>query len=123
LPRWNRAGLGHAQLGHAAFDEELAGLIIVSGTASDDPEKKDLNNLINPGMPKLFVVSESDSTLNRTADMTRLYESAPDPKVFQIFPGTAHGTEFFKTQYGGELSRLMYDFLYNVRDMTQAPPP
>ncbi|MBN1451593.1 MAG: alpha/beta fold hydrolase [Anaerolineales bacterium] len=106
-----------------AFDEELAGLIIVSGTASDDPEKKDLNKMVNPGMPKLFVVSESDPTVNRVADMNRLYESAPDPKVFHTFPGTAHGTEFFKAQYGGALSRLIFDFLYNIRDTSQAPAP
>jgi len=115
------ASMGGRACVTVAFDEELAGLVVVSGTASDDPEKKDLNNMVNPGMPKLFVVSESDPTVNRTADMTRLYESAPDPKVFHTFPGTAHGTEFFKTQYGGILSRLIYDFLYNIHDTTQAP--
>jgi dienelactone hydrolase len=115
------ASMGGRACVTVAFDEELAGLIIVSGTASDDPEKKDLNNIINPDMPKLFVVSESDPTVNRTADMTRLYENAPDPKVFQTFPGTAHGTEFFGSEYGGVLSRLIYDFLYNIRDMPQAP--
>jgi dienelactone hydrolase len=117
------ASMGGRACVTVAFDEELAGLIIVSGTASDDPDKKDLNNMINPEMPKLFVVSESDPTVNRTADMTRLYENAPEPKVFQTFPGTAHGTEFFKSKYGGVLSRLIYDFLYNIRDMTQAPAP
>jgi pimeloyl-ACP methyl ester carboxylesterase len=117
------ASMGGRACVTVAFDEELAGLIIISGTASDDPEKKDLNNMINPGMPKLFIVSESDPTVNRTADMTRLYESAPDPKSFYIFPGTAHGTEFFKTQSEGVLSRLIYDFLYSIRDTTQAPAP
>jgi len=117
------ASMGGRACVTVAFDEELAGLIIVSGTASEDLEKKDLNNMVNPGMPKLFVVSESDPTVNRTIDMTRLYESAPDPKVFHSFPGTAHGTEFFKTQYGGALSRLIYDFLYNIRDTTQEPTP
>jgi dienelactone hydrolase len=115
------ASMGGRACVTVAFDEELAGLIIVSGTASDDPEKKDLNYMLNPGMPKLFVVSESDPTVNRTADMTSLYESAPDPKAFHTFPGTAHGTEFFKAQYGGALSRLIYDFLYNIRDTIQAP--
>lgn len=99
------ASMGGRACVTVAFDEELAGLISVSGTASDDPEKKDLNNMVNPGMPKLFVVSESDPTVNRVDDMTRLYESAPDPKEFHAFPGTAHGTEFFKTQYGGALRR------------------
>jgi pimeloyl-ACP methyl ester carboxylesterase len=110
------ASMGGRACVTAAFDEELAGLIIVSGTASDDPEKKDLNNILNPGMPKLFVVSEKDPTVNRVDDMTHLYESAPDPKVFHTLPGTAHGTELFKSQYGGTLSGLIYDFLYNIRD-------
>jgi len=117
------ASMGGRACVTVAFDEELAGLIVVSGTASDDPEKTDLNKMLNPGMPKLFVVSESDPTVNRTADMTRLYESAPDTKAFHIFPGTAHGTEFFKTQYAGVLSRLIYDFLYSIRDTFQAPAP
>jgi dienelactone hydrolase len=117
------ASMGGRACVTVAFDEELAGLIIVSGTASEDPEKRDLNNMVNPDMPKLFVVSESDPTVNRVDDMTYLYESAPDPKIFQTFPGTAHGTEFFKTQYGGALSRLIYDFLYNIRDTTQEPAP
>ena len=117
------ASMGGRACVTVAFDEELAGLIIVSGTASDDPEKQDLNKMVNPGMPKLFVVSESDPTVNRTADMTSLYESAPDPKVFHTFPGTAHGTEIFKTQSGGVLSRLIYDFLYSIRDTIQVPAP
>jgi dienelactone hydrolase len=117
------ASMGGRACVTVAFDEELAGLIIVSGTASDDPEKKDLNNMLNPGMPKLFVVSEKDPTVNRVDDMTLLYESAPDPKVFHTFPGTAHGTELFKSQYGGALSRLIYDFLYNIRDTSQASAP
>jgi len=113
------ASMGGRACVTVAFDEELAGLIIISGTASDDPEKKDLNNIINPGMPKLFVVSEGDPTVDRVADMTNLYENAPEPKVFHTFPGAAHGTEFFKAQYGGALRRLIYDFLYNIRDTTQ----
>jgi len=117
------ASMGGRACVTAAFDEELAGLIIVSGRGSDDPEKKDLNNMVNPGMPKLFAVSENDSTANMMDDITRLYESAPDPKAFHVFPGSAHGTEFFGKQYGGALSRLIYDFLYNIRDTTQAPAP
>lgn len=117
------ASMGGRACVTVAFDQELAGMIIVSGTASDDPEKEDLNNMVNPGMPKLFVVSESDPTVDRVDDMTHLYERAPDPKEFHTFPGTAHGTEFFKAQYGGALSRLIYDFLYNVRDVSQEPAP
>jgi len=110
------ASMGGRACVTAAFDDELAGLIIISGTASDDPEKKNLQDMLNPGMPKLFVVSEDDPTTARTADMTLLYENAPVPKQFQLFPGTAHGTELFKSKNGGILSRLIYDFLYGIRD-------
>jgi len=106
-----------------AFDEELAGLIILSGTASADPDKQDLNKILNPGMPKLFIVAERDPTVNITADMTGLYESAPEPKAFHAFPGEAHGTGFFRSQYGSEVGRLIYDLLYGIRDTIQAPAP
>lgn len=117
------ASMGGRACVTVAFDEELAGLVVVSGTDSDDPEKKDLNNLVNPGMPKLLVVSENDTAVNTYTEMTNLHESAPDPKEFHVFPGTTHGTEFFGTQYGGELGRMIYDFLYSIRDSNQASTP
>ena len=110
------ASMGGRACVTTAFDEELAGLIVISGTASDDPTKQDINQMINPGMPKLFAVSENDPNLNRTADMKALFESAPEPKSFHLLPGKAHGTEFFKTQSGSALSALIYEFLYNIRE-------
>lgn len=110
------ASMGGRACVTTAFDEELAGLVVISGTASDDPAKQDLNQMINPGMPKLFAVSENDPNLNRTADMKALFESAPEPKSFQLLPGKAHGTEFFKTQSGSRLSALIYELLYSIRD-------
>jgi pimeloyl-ACP methyl ester carboxylesterase len=109
------ASMGGRACVTTAFDEELAGLVVISGTASDDPAKQDLNQMINPGMPKLFAVSENDPNLNRTADMKALFESVPEPKSFHLLPGKAHGTEFFKTQSGSALSSLIYEFLYGIR--------
>ena len=110
------ASMGGRACVTTAFDEELAGLVVISGTASDDPAKQDLNQMGNPGMPKLFAVSEHDPNLKRTADMQALFESAPEPKTFQLLPGKAHGTEFFKTQSGSNLSALIYELLYSIRD-------
>lgn len=110
------ASMGGRACVTAAFDEELAGLVVISGTISDDPAKQDLNQMLNPGMPKLFAVSENDPNLNRTADMKTLFEGAPEPKSFQLLPGKAHGTEFFKTQSGSTLSLLIYELLYGLRE-------
>jgi alpha/beta superfamily hydrolase len=97
-----------------AFDKELVGLVILSGTGSSDPDRQNLEDIINPDMPKLFIVSENDPTTDRTLAMTRLYESAPEPKIFKTYPGKAHGTELFKS-YGQELRRTLLDFLEGIR--------
>jgi pimeloyl-ACP methyl ester carboxylesterase len=98
-----------------AFDEELAGLVIVSGTGSSDPNRQNLENFVNRDMPKLFIVSENDRTAGRTLEMTRLYESAPEPKIFKTFPGSAHGTELFSTEHGKEFRETILSFLEGIR--------
>lgn len=100
---------------NAAFEEELVGLVIVSGTGSSHPDRQNLEDFSSPDMPKLFIVSENDNIPDRTLTMTRLYESAPEPKIFKTFPGTAHGTELFASKYGQEFRETLFDFLEGIR--------
>ena len=109
------ASMGGRGCVSVAFDEELAGLVIVSGTGSGNPDKQDMANFVSPDMPKLFVVSEDDYITDRTLEMTRLYESAPDPKAFKTFPGTAHGTELFSSSYGQTFRETLLEFLEGIR--------
>jgi dienelactone hydrolase len=109
------ASMGGRGCVNAAFEQELVGLVIVSGTGSSDPERKNLDNFVSPNMPKLFIVSEDDHIADRTLSMTRLYESAPEPKTFKIFPGIAHGTELFDSKYKQEFRNTLLDFLEEVR--------
>ena len=108
------ASMGGRACVNAAFEEELAGMVIVSGTGSSDPDRKNLDGFISPDMPKLFIVSEDDHIPDRTLSMTRLYESAPEPKLFKTFPGTAHGTELFDSKYGQEFREALTDFLEEI---------
>jgi len=108
------ASMGGRACVNAAFEEELAGMVIVSGTGSSDPDRKNLDGFISPDMPKLFIVSENDHIPDRTLSMTRLYESAPEPKLFKTFPGTAHGTELFDSKYGQEFREALTDFLEEI---------
>jgi len=98
-----------------AFDRTFEGMVIVAGTGSSDPDRQNLEDFVNPDMPKLFIVSENDHIAGRTLAMTQLYESAPEPKTFMTFPSTAHGTELFSTQYGQELSETILEFLEDIR--------
>jgi len=100
---------------NVAFDKELVGLVIVSGTGSYHPDRQNLADFVSPDMPKLFIVSENDPIADRTLEMTRLYESALEPKVFKIFPGTAHGTELFSSKYGQGFREMLLDFLEGIR--------
>ena len=105
------ASMGGRGCVNVAFEEELAGLVIVAGTGSSHPDRQNLEDFVSPDMPKLFIVSENDHTTGRTQSMTLLYESTPEPKIFKTFPGTAHGTELFKSEYGSEFRSAMLDFL------------
>ncbi len=103
-----------------AFDEELAGLVIISGTGSGNPDKQNLADFVSPDMPKLFIVSENDKTADRTPVMTRLYESAPEPKIFKTFSGSGHGTELFRTKHGKEFRETLLNFLEGIRSLSEA---
>jgi pimeloyl-ACP methyl ester carboxylesterase len=109
------ASMGGRGCVNVAFDEELVGLVIVSGTGSYHPDRQNLQDFVSPDMAKLFIVSEDDPTADRTIEMTRLYESAPEPKTFKIFPGAAHGTELFGSQYGQGFRETLLDFLEGIR--------
>ncbi len=109
------ASMGGRGCVNAAFEQELAGLVIVSGTGSSDPARQNLADMISPDMPKLFVVAENDSTPERALTMANLYENAPDPKIFKLYPGSAHGTELFDSKYKQDFRDLLFEFLEGTR--------
>ena len=109
------ASMGARGCVNVAFDRELDGIIIVSGTGSSDPDRQNLADFISPNMPKLFIVSKNDHIADRTLAMTSLFESAPEPKTFKTYPGSAHGTELFDTQYARAFRETIYNFLGEIR--------
>jgi len=112
------ASMGGRGCVNVAFDEELAGLVIVAGTGSSHPDRQNLEDFVSPDMPKLFIVSENDHIAERTPAMTRLYESAPEPKIFKTFSGAAHGTELFDSKHGKALRTTILNFLEDIRSST-----
>ena len=109
------ASMGGRACVNAAFEQELVGLVIVSGTGSSDPDRQDLAYIVSPEMQKLFIVSKNDHTTDRTLTMTNLSENAPEPKTFKLFSGSAHGTELFDSPNSLEFRDMLYDFLEDIR--------
>jgi alpha/beta superfamily hydrolase len=57
--------------------------------------------------PKLFVSSQHDTYLNDTMQM---FKVAKEPKELYLYPGTAHGTGIFSTEYGQDLIKRIIAF-------------
>lgn len=60
--------------------------------------------------PKLFITSEDDKTVEPEA-LRAMYELAVEPKELKVFPGTAHGTDLFKTASGPDLQQKILEFI------------
>jgi pimeloyl-ACP methyl ester carboxylesterase len=98
---------------------ELAGLValgsaMITGYGPNDLEisEDDLGSLT---LPKAFIAAENDTHLV-VGDITRMYEASPKPKALYLLPGSAHGTDLFKTDSGSELTTILLDFLESVVD-------
>jgi len=60
--------------------------------------------------PKLFITSENDQTVEAAA-LKEMYTLALDPKELEVYPGTAHGTDIFKTDHGAALRERILTFI------------
>ena len=108
------ASLGGIASAKLAIESRASGLIIFASppkipnydfsiTASD----------LNVNVPKLFITAENDSVV--PADESRkMYEMAAEPKEWQSYPGTAHGTDVFKTDSGREAQERILAFILAI---------
>ncbi len=105
------ASMGGTACMNAALDEELAGMVVIASTAPLCMGKQYPEDLVNPAMPKLFIVADKDRYAQVVPAISSLYDRSPEPKKLKTFPGTVHGTELFGTEYGAELRDLLTHFM------------
>jgi len=60
--------------------------------------------------PKLFVASDDDRTVD-AASTRRLFDLAREPKEWQSYPSTAHGTQLLDTPHGEALRARLIAFV------------
>jgi dienelactone hydrolase len=106
------ASMGGTSCLKAALSEELVGIGVIGSAWTTGGgvsiEREDLAGLT---MPKLFVTTDNDRFTGIPATVKSIYEAAPEPKQFQEYPGTTHGTEIFGTQSRDEFRALLLGFL------------
>ena len=68
---------------------------------------------LNTEIPKLFITAENDDTVP-PEDTRALYELAAEPKDWQTYPGSAHGTELFEGESKSALQIRILEFIQGI---------
>ena len=115
------ASMGGSACLALAPETDFAGLAIIAS-----PRKLSSTTGIRMGqlaelhMPKLFVCTDNDTAGGYPTGLwevaEEMYERSPEPKQLKIFPGTAHGTQIFRTEQGEEFKGLLIEFLEGLRE-------
>ena len=108
------ASLGGLASAKLAIESNASGLIVFASPVEIErwDFKIDSEDL-NIDIPKLFMTAEEDRVVP-LASSQALYDLAADPKEWQTYPGTAHGTDLFEEDYGEEAARRILEFILSV---------
>ena len=108
------ASLGGCASAKLAVESQASGIVILASPSSIPQWDFEIQSAdLNTDIPKLFITAENDNTV--PAGATRdLYDLAAEPKEWQIYPGSAHGTDLFQGENGIELQQRILDFILKV---------
>ena len=109
------ASLGGCASAKLTVESQVDGLVVVASPAEIPQwgfaiEADDVDSDI----PKLFITAEEDGTVPLEASQG-LFDLAAEPKEWQTYPGTAHGTELFETQSKDEFQQQILEFILAVK--------
>jgi len=108
------ASLGGIASAKLANESKASGLIVLAS-----PPKIPNHDFVieasdlDVDIPKLFITAENDSVIP-ASETRKTYEMAAEPKEWQTYPGTAHGTDLFKTENGKDAQERILAFILAV---------
>ena len=108
------ASLGGCASAKLAVESQADGLVVIASPPEISQwgfkvESTDLNMSI----PKLFITAENDDTVPASATR-ELFDLAADPKEWQTYPGTAHGTDLFEEENGDDVQKQILEFMIEI---------
>jgi esterase/lipase len=106
------ASLGGMATAKAGKQEGVAGIVVISSPMEANGLKMQVTpkELDVPSLPKLFIASETDQTVAAAATQ-KMYDQASDPKQIVYYPGSAHGTNLFKTRDAADFTAKLLTFI------------
>jgi alpha-beta hydrolase superfamily lysophospholipase len=108
------ASLGGIASAKLAIESQASGLIVFA-SPPEIPQwgfKIEASEL-NTDIPKLFLTAEKDNVVSINASRA-LYDLAAEPKEWQTYPGSEHGTDLFRTEIGEEVKLRILEFILTV---------
>jgi alpha-beta hydrolase superfamily lysophospholipase len=108
------ASLGGVASAKLAVESQASGIVVLASPAvisewGFEVESTDLNTDI----PKLFIIAENDSVVP-IESAHDLFDLALEPKEWQTYPSTAHGTDLFETEYGEDVQNRILEFILEI---------
>jgi esterase/lipase len=108
------ASLGGVASAKLAVESSPNGLIILAAPREIEEWNFEIGlGDVNIDMPKLFITAENDSVvpIERSRE---LFDLVAEPKEWQTYPGTAHGTDLFETQSATEVQEQILNFILSI---------
>jgi pimeloyl-ACP methyl ester carboxylesterase len=102
------ASMGGTAALKVAASENVLGVVSISSPSSISGLSA-VNDVARITAPKLFIAAEGDTPY--VEDVRSLFERARDPKELQIVNGREHGTGLIEGSQGGEVRRMILDFI------------
>lgn len=108
------ASLGGVASAKLSVETSPDGLIIVASPREiKDWDFEITLSDVNIDMPKLFITAENDSVVPIEGSR-ELFDLLSEPKEWQTYPGTAHGTDIFQTDSGEAMQKRILEFILAI---------
>jgi len=108
------ASLGGVASAKLAVESQASGIVVLASPSTISQWGFEVEAAdVNTDVPKLFLIAENDSVVSIT-DARALFDLAAEPKEWQIYPGTAHGTDLFDTENADELQQRILEFILDT---------
>ena len=108
------ASLGGSASAKLAVESQASGLVVLASPPSISQWGFEIDPAdLNTDIPKLFITAENDNTVP-AASTRALYDLAAEPREWQTYPGSAHGTDLFEGESAEELQQRLLQFILKI---------
>lgn len=109
------ASLGGCASAKLANESQADGLIVIASPPTISQWDFEINSAdVNTNIPKLFITAENDTVVSQS-ETQALFDLAAEPKAWQTYSGSAHGTDLFDGEHKDELQKQILDFILAIQ--------